>query len=236
MQAGRAPPLSPASVLTPSTNGRIVRGLWGDKALKQPDPMGTYMQRRLPPLGAVLALALSAGAAAQEYCVTCTGPDASYRCLIGGEAPPSARSSRGQFLCITELAKAGGHASCSAARGQATPCPGETRTVMFSLVDPGASPLEAAAPPGPQPGAPPAVATPLAPGQELPPVALPPPGQPPATQDAPMETGTAPEAPKPNMVEDLANKTGKAVSDTGKAVGGAVKKSWDCVTSLFGDC
>lgn len=38
------------------------------------------------------------------------------------------------------------------------------------------------------------------------------------------------------MVEDLANKTGKAVTDTGKAVGGAVKKSWDCVTSLFGNC
>lgn len=197
------------------------------------------MRWRLPPLGAALALALSAGAVAQEYCVTCTGPDATYRCLIGGEASAAARTSRGQFLCITELAKAGGHASCSAARGQATPCSGETRTVMFSLGDPAASPLEATAPlpPGQQPAnPPPAVAAPLAPGQELPPVALPPPGQPPVPHQAPAETGTAPAEPKPNMVEDLANKTGKAVSDTGKAVGGAVKKSWDCVASLFGDC
>lgn len=195
------------------------------------------MRWRLPPLGAVLALALPAGAAAQEYCVTCTGPDATYRCVIGGEASQAARTSRGQFLCITELAKAGGHASCSAARGQATPCPGETRTVMFSLGDPGASPLEATAPqpPGQPVNPPPTMAAPLAPGQELAPVTLPPPG-PAAPHAAPTETGTAPAEPKPNMVEDLANKTGKAVSDTGKAVGGAVKKSWDCVTSLFGNC
>ena len=97
-------------------------------------------------------LVLAASAGAQEFCVTCASPEASYRCLIGGEAPMAARSSRGQFLCITELAKAGGHASCSATRGQATPCPGETRTVMFTVGDPGASPLETtpmAAPPAP---------------------------------------------------------------------------------------
>ena len=29
---------------------------------------------------------------------------------------------------------------------------------------------------------------------------------------------------------------GFATSSTGKAVGNAVKKSWDCVTSLFGNC
>ncbi|MEI9901732.1 MAG: hypothetical protein WDN31_18335 [Hyphomicrobium sp.] len=186
----------------------------------------------------MLALGLSASAAAQEYCVTCTGPDVSYRCLVGGDASPAARSSKGQFLCITELAKAGGHASCSAARGQATPCPGETRTVMFSLGDPSASPLEATAPqPSGAPPPPPMSGIAPAPGHELPPVALPPPGQRPQEPYAPpAETGAAPAEPKPNMVEDLANKTGKAVSDTGKAVGGAVKKSWDCVTSLFGDC
>lgn len=193
------------------------------------------MYRQLPAVAAVLlAVALSASAEAQEYCVTCLGPDATYRCLIGGEASPAARSSRGQFLCITELAKAGGHASCSAARGQAQPCPGETRTVMFSLGDPAASPLEANAPHPNGAGAPPAVSMTPPPG-ELAPVALPPADQPPIAP--PQETGTtAPEQPKPNMVEDLANKTGKAVNDTGKAVGSAVKKSWDCMTSLFGDC
>ncbi len=65
----------------------------------------------------MLICTVATGATAQEYCVTCTGPDASYRCLIGGDVPMAARASRGQFLCITEIAKAGGHASCSAARG-----------------------------------------------------------------------------------------------------------------------
>lgn len=194
------------------------------------------MHRRLPPIAAALLLwAVSPDALAQEYCVTCTGPDATYRCLIGGEASPSARSSRGQFLCITELAKAGGHASCSAARGQATPCPGETRTVMFSLADPGAAPPDGTPPPAGTP-----LFVPVPSSNHLPPVALPPPAQqqaPPAPPQDPGDTGaTPPEQTKPNAVEEFADKTGKAVSDTGKAVGKAVKKSWDCVTSLFGNC
>lgn len=176
---------------------------------------------------------LGAGAAAQEFCVSCSGPEANYRCLIGGEATAAARSSRGQFLCITELAKAGGHASCSATRGQATPCPGETRTVMFSLAGPGdvAGGVEAQdlvppeahqAPDGPRPL--PATdqthgAAPLPSGEEA---------------GAPAEENPAEE--KKNVVETIASKTGKAFNDTGKAVGKAMKKSWDCVASLFGNC
>ena len=198
------------------------------------------MQRHLPPAMAVLAMAVLSGAAsAQEYCVTCTGPEAMYRCVIGGEASLAARSSRAQFLCITELAKAGGHASCSAARGQATPCPGETRTVMFSLADPNGMPAEATAPvPMGQPSPPPAAAVSPSPGHGLAPVELPPVGHQQEPLPPPNETAANPahNTQKPNMVEDLANKTGKAVTDTGKAVGGAVKKSWDCVTSLFGNC
>jgi hypothetical protein len=48
------------------------------------------------------------------------------------------------------------------------------------------------------------------------------------------------EAPPPdapaNTVEEGLKKAGKAVSDTGDAVGHAMKKTWKCVTSLFGDC
>jgi len=55
-------------------------------------------------------------APAQEYCVTCTGPDALYRCIIGGDVAPAARNDRGQLLCIKELAKSGQHASCSVDR------------------------------------------------------------------------------------------------------------------------
>ena len=195
------------------------------------------MRLRLTAVAAAGALfAVVIGASAQEFCVTCSGPTASYRCLIGGDSGnAAARSSRGQFLCITELAKAGGHASCSATRGQSTPCPGETRTVMFTLSDPGAAPLATTSPPALVPV--PSSTTPLAPGQDLPPVAVSPPQPQPAQSPPAVETGSAPPAEeKPNVVEDLANKTGKAMSDTGKAVGNAVKKSWDCVASLFGDC
>ncbi len=204
--------------------------------------MWTAKKCRLPTLWAVAAVALSANAVAQEYCVTCSGPEASYRCLIGGEVPAAVRASSGQFLCITELAKAGGHASCSAARGQASPCAGETRTVMYSLADPAGPLAPGAPPPATAPAAglstpPPAAGLPPIPERELAPVPLPPVDQQTqAPSPVPAETGTAPAAPKPSVVEDLANKTGKAVSDTGKAVGDAAKKSWDCVASLFGNC
>jgi hypothetical protein len=178
-------------------------------------------------------LLLAAGAFGQEFCVTCSSPAASYRCLIGGNASMASRSSRGQFLCITELAKAGGHSSCSATRGQATPCPGETRTVMFAVGDPEASPLEATpmtAPPGP--------GAPLAPTKDISPVPLPPPGEQRPPTHAPQTTDApaTPEEPKPNAVEKFAKQTGEAITDTGTAVGNAAKKTWDCVASLFGDC
>ncbi len=142
------------------------------------------MHTRIAPVAAPIVLwALLTGAAAQEFCVTCSGPDATYRCVIGGEATVAARNSRGQFLCITELAKAGGHKSCSAARGQATPCPGETRTVMFTVGDPGASPLE----PLPSDGA--TGMAPLAPVPIAPPAPQPLP--PPGTQQAQPQRATA---------------------------------------------
>jgi hypothetical protein len=55
----------------------------------------------------LLICVLSQQANAQEYCVTCTGPEAIYRCIVDGEATVEARSARGQFLCIKELAKSG---------------------------------------------------------------------------------------------------------------------------------
>jgi len=80
----------------------------------------------------------------------------------------------------------------------------------------------------------------MAPGTTRPlaPVAVPPEAQPAqgASEQTAVATGVAQPQHKPNAVEKLANQTGKAVSDTGKAVGHAVKKSWDCVTSFFGDC
>lgn len=217
--------------------------------------------------GVLIALGAAAsvsGAFAQEFCVSCQGPEASYRCLIGGEGTAAARSSRGQFLCITELAKTEGHTTCSVSRNQATPCPGETRTVLFSLADPDTLPLGQAQ--ANEPGAAPVMGLTGSPsgavGSTVP-SATPggagarPPMKPVGTIDGEGQTPVAaedgyptplpPEAgddahasaarpEKPGVIQDMANKTGKAFNDTGKAVGKAVKKSWDCVTSLFGNC
>lgn len=167
-------------------------------------------------------------AAAREYCVTCTGPDATYRCIIGGEPSPAARTSRGQLLCITELARSGGHASCSVGRPAAGACQGDVRTVMFpSAAETAAPPTADAQPEMTYPGA-----------EAQAPAAVPPGPQTPS------------EGP-PQTVEELAKKTmetsgqglkqaGEAVTNTaksaGNAVGTALKKTWTCLTSFFGDC
>jgi len=161
---------------------------------------------------AVLLLSgLSPRAAAQDYCVTCAGPDAKYRCIIGGNASAAARSSRGQMLCITELARSGGHASCSVSRTTAEPCDGKVKTVMFPTDEPGTVPVEMAAPP--PPAAPPAPAPPQAPGPA----------------DATAKDSD-------NGLKKAADAVTSTVTDTGKAVGHAASKTWKCLSSFFGDC
>jgi hypothetical protein len=184
--------------------------------------------------------AVAVSARAQEYCVTCSAPDATYRCVVSGDSS-AAHSSRAQLLCITELAQSGHHASCSAGRNPSTGCPGELRTVAFPPgTDLRAPPLAetppAAAPPGMGAYAPPPVpATPGSPPQ-------PAPGAPPGVTEAP-----PPADAEPKTVEELAKKTvestgqglkkaGDVVTDTGNAIGNAAKKTWKCVASLFGDC
>ncbi|MEE9590779.1 MAG: hypothetical protein V3V97_22490, partial [Hyphomicrobiaceae bacterium] len=51
------------------------------------------------------------------YCVTCTGPDQTYRCRVdaGGSKPSDAL----KLYCVIRTAKEGGHGSCSAVRGSA---------------------------------------------------------------------------------------------------------------------
>ena len=155
--------------------------------------------------------ALAAEASAQDYCVTCTGPDAKYHCVIGGGGSPAARSSRGQILCITQLAQSGGHASCSVSRTSSEPCEGQVKTVMFPTDEPGTVPVEMAAPP--PPAAPPAPAPPQAPGPA----------------DATAKDSD-------NGLKKAADAVTSTVTDTGKAVGHAASKTWKCLSSFFGDC
>jgi hypothetical protein len=213
-------------------------------------------------------------ASAEEYCVTCTGPDAKYRCIIGNGDRPATRTQRGQMLCITELAHSGNHASCSVGAASSAPCDGDQRTVMLPEAPIADVPPPVAATPTPpqqaqpiyspagggsyaQPAGPPAgqpqnggSQTPgdslgygeRAPGQ----TAGQAPGEEPGKQDQAGEPGQ-----QPQTVEDIAKKTVKASGDSlkkagkavangaqsaGNAVGSAVKKTWTCLSSLFGNC
>lgn len=190
--------------------------------------MHTSIRTALP----MLALCgLAAAASAEEYCVTCMEPDAKYRCVVEGGASPAAETSQGQLLCITELARSGGHVSCSVGAATSGPCIGDVRTVMFP------NPAEVAAPPL-------AAGPPTAASRD----AEPPPA--PAAADASQTPQPQTKGP-PQTVEQLAKETlqasgkglkqaGEAVGNTaksaGNAVGNAVKKTWTCLSSLFGDC
>lgn len=159
-------------------------------------------------------------ASAQEYCVACSGPDALYRCIIGGDATAAARGARGQFLCIKELAKSGQHASCRVDRSSRGPCDGMPRTVMFP--DVANIPDEAFVPPPDQ--------VPL--GEEA---QDRPSDQEPLPDNALENAEPAPEGP-PKTVVDMAKGTGKNLKKVGDAVGNAAKKTWTCLSSFFSDC
>jgi hypothetical protein len=165
---------------------------------------------------ALLVGGLSSEAAAQDYCVTCTGPDAKYHCIIGGNATVAARSSRGQMLCITQLAQSGGHASCSVSRTTAEPCEGQVKTVMFPTDEPGTTPVEMPAPP---PEA--ALPAPAAP--------TPAPQQPPGAAEAIAKDSD-------NGLKKATDAVTGTVENTGKAIGHAASKTWKCLSSFFGDC
>jgi hypothetical protein len=91
-------------------------------------------------LATAVALAVTAGpvSASESYCVSCTGPSASYRCEVTlpvGVVP----SQSPQLYCAYRLAAEGGHASCASRRSGAAPCPGDYRQLAYtgpSLVAP----------------------------------------------------------------------------------------------------
>lgn len=191
-------------------------------------------------IAAVIACAaligVQATAHARELCVVCAGPDVTYRCQIEGATPGRAETGD-QVLCITTLAKDGGHASCSVRRAETGPCDGLPWVI--------ARPIEAE----PEPEMP----APTVAGTAEPPIAAAP------AEPAPATTDAAPEKPAaPKTVEDLAQETaktsgeglkkagdavagtakaaGKKIEQAGDAVAGAAKKTWSCVTSLFTNC
>lgn len=187
------------------------------------DTMKSGFARHLPVLallgGAAHTLAVGP-ASAGELCVTCADPAAVYRCSIEGDAPGTPTETGLQLYCIKELASSKGHKSCSVDRTRKDPCEGS----LVTLVRPAGGSGPVAAPdPAPDPaGNAPAGTQPVA-------APAPSPKQPPATVEA-LAKETAEQSKK-----DWETTNAKLKEST-QAVGGAVKKSWDCLVSLFARC
>src|SRR5262245_40036942 len=95
----------------------------------------------------VLAGVLAAGSSAAEVpeiCVECSGPIATYRCIVPDAAKVDDLRGRDRALgelCVTEIAKSGGHEKCRVRRGASGQvCIGLERTVGLTDVLNGSSP------------------------------------------------------------------------------------------------
>jgi hypothetical protein len=174
----------------------------------------TLLAIRAPTLSAALLLAsASLPAQAQGICVVCNGPDAVYRCQPEAGISLRPGDTRLNLLCITEIARADGHASCSVRRQQTGNCEGQLRTVAIAS-SPLTPPLASA--PEPAPGQAPADAK----------------GPPDTVAELAKRTAQS----SKDQIDKATGAVGDAAKKTGTVVGDAAKKSWRCLTSLFSDC
>src|SRR5258708_26648467 len=103
--------------------------------------LGTPMARIGRPIvgGAGLLVSLLTGSAqAQEYCVACSEPPGLYRCIIDGAQPRGGQSL--QMLCVTAMAKEGGHATCSVKRATVFECDGTVKRIPWAALAAGPGP------------------------------------------------------------------------------------------------
>lgn len=196
------------------------------------------MRTSLSMLFAVLLTATFSQALARQACVRCDNPFAIYNCHVDG--PGVHADTPINLLCMTELAKRHGHATCTVSRGGPEECAGKLVTITPS-------------PDSPLPQAP-------TPTQVITPEEAdnPPPTDQPDTEQIEPEQDKQAEGESPQTVEelakqtakasqeglkkagkgvaDVAKKTGETMQKTGNAIGSAAKKTWRCLSSFFGDC
>jgi hypothetical protein len=171
--------------------------------------------RRLPRMIVLLSSLFAAlPAAAQEYCVVCSDPSALYRCVIDGAQPQGGQPL--QMLCVTAMAKAGGHSTCSVKRGTIFDCDAPVRRVPWTASNAPA----ATARPGPSAAADP--------------------GSTKASPEDPPETVVEMAKRANQQTADQMKKAGENLKEGAKSMGDAMsnatKKTWDCMTSLFTRC
>lgn len=191
----------------------------------------------------VAALCLAFGpareAVALEYCVTCEGPPAMYRCVLKGTEDGPGKDPSVSLHCISQMAKQGRHASCAVSKGAPYPCPGLT-----AIIETKQHPSLAAPPPGePLPQA--ATAAPDGSGASpLPKDAEAPAAEKPAKVPRTMEelAGQTVKSSQEGLkkagesIGGTAKKAGEQIGHAGSAIGNAATQTWDCITSLFSSC
>jgi hypothetical protein len=172
-------------------------------------------------LPALFCCALGAQADAQEYCVACTEPSAVYRCVIEGAQPGGSQPL--QMMCITAMAKQGGHATCGIKRGTVFDCDGAVKRIPWSALNPPAQPQPAA--PGKQSAAPPPPAPAADPkaGPEEPPKTM-------------LEMAKRANEKTAEQIQKTNENMKEQAKATGDAFAKATKKTWDCLSSLFTRC
>jgi len=194
--------------------------------------------------GIILLILPICQARSAEFCVTCYGPPAQYRCAVSQDgdltAPPGA-----QLPCIKQLALQGGHKSCAVARQGAGECAGKLLIIkpdpatQLPPENPINKPTEALSPETPKgPLTEPAVEK-QENAEQTDPDAAKQEGEPKTVVELAKRTA---ESSKKNInnagkaVVDAAKSTGGHIKNAGKYVGSTAKKTWDCIISLFMKC
>ena len=159
---------------------------------------------------------------AGELCVTCSEPQARYRCALEADDPNTPVQNGLQLLCLKQLAARGGHKTCSVDRLQPTaPCDAALVTL--------APPTDGSLAPTVQSGS----GEPVVPNSAVA-------DAPPPTVEA-LAKATAEQSKQDwdntnAKVKESTSAAGEKLGQAGSAVGSAVKKSIDCVVSLFSKC
>jgi hypothetical protein len=194
-----------------------------------------------------LAASTAGLSAADSYCVSCSGPQASYVCevtLPDGVVP----SQSPQLYCAYRLAAEGGHASCSSRRSGETPCDGDYKQFAYQGSSLSASPDAAVSPPEALAPA----STEFTPVETNEGVAEPATGDsqsPPRTVvelteqvadaiggEAEDEAGKDEASITSEIAEDAAAPTAEAPRSTSEKIASAAKTALTCLTSLFEEC
>jgi hypothetical protein len=189
------------------------------------------MDQRAIGIGVLMLGLLALPAMGAETCVVCSEPAATYRCAIeGADRYAQYRGSDRviQYVCITELVKSGGHARCSVGRNAGGACVGELKVLRAG--DALAAAAEAAVRDASERFDRPQTVQPSSPPSDQPPRTL----EELARKTVEQSGGQLQSAGK--TMNDTAKTAGRQIEKAGDAVGGAVKKTWTCLASLFTDC